>query len=644
MEKNNTILKDTFGHQKRWIHWRREKTENGKFTKIPYRIDGKKAGSNRPTDWSTYAEATAVPHEGIGIQFGLKGTLLGIDLDHWLVNGVVKEEKQDLFKILADTANTYIERSPSGDGLHLFFLLTEPLDLLAHKNPDKDIEIYTAKRFFTVTECSYGDPLPVRTVTPQEALVVLETLGYPWAKTPTQERHISPSSEILTGDENIFEKMFNARNGAEIRKLWDGDLSSHNDDDSAADMALCAHLYFWTGGNPDQTERLWLSSPLGARKKTQQRKDYRDVTISKVVAGAKDVYKPPAPTKKEIVVEIESGPFLSLSDFLKKEYPPAQFVLDPFFESGAINMISAPPQNWKSWCVLDMAMAIAAGNEWTQFKTEQRGVLIVNEEDTEAALQQRLRLLVVDRSDIPLYFQVMTGYRITEDTAKNIITQCQEQKITVVMFDSLRAIHNANENDSTAMQGVMDHLKTFVRAGITVIFTHHHKKKNSLEKVPDAEATRGSTAINAAVSGHISIEEDKREHGTFIVVKHLKSKATQKLDPFEIEVKNDGEFISFEYCGDHQKDLSLTQRAEKEIYQLLKKTPDEWFPVDILIRHVEVSERIVRDAIRALERTGHIVAKTCRELRFGLDRGAPSKKMYCYSPVGEQVEIEFDTF
>ncbi len=104
--------------------------------------------------------------------------LLGIDIDHCLEGKRIVHDKEDAIVEFMKEAKTYREISPSGTGLHLFLKLTAPLKLEAHKKAP--FELYTSGRYFTITNTSYGPELPVREVTPEEAVRLLSIIGYPW--------------------------------------------------------------------------------------------------------------------------------------------------------------------------------------------------------------------------------------------------------------------------------------------------------------------------------------------------------------------------------------------------------------------------------------------------------------------------------
>jgi len=283
------------------------------MTKIPYSIRGAKASSTDPSTWSTYKEAKEALRDngfgsGIGIVFTPDQTLLGIDIDHVLEDSKIKHEKGDAIKSLIKEAKTYTEISPSGTGLHLYLAISDgPLELEANRHAP--FEAYTSGRFFTWSEVPFGSKRPIRTVHKAEALRLLGIIGYPWAKAETTGPAVSviELGKSLLEDADILKRMFDSKNGADIKKLYQGDASAYLNDKgkpnlSSADAALLAHLAFWTRHDKEQMDRIWLASPLGQREKTQGRIDYRVRSIAGAIKNCKDVYR----TQEERIKE-ETG-------------------------------------------------------------------------------------------------------------------------------------------------------------------------------------------------------------------------------------------------------------------------------------------------------------------------------------------------
>lgn len=286
------ILQKTFGKEKRWVNYALMEI-GGKTTKVPFSaVTEGKASSTDEATWAKYDVAKARDKEHIGIVFTPAQTLLGIDIDHCIENGKIVHEQKDIIARLIYKADSYCELSPSGTGLHILIRITEALPLLANKKAP--FECYTSGRYFTVTEKPYGIAKEVKTMTPNEAKELLALIGYPWRKEiKKEESFVLNPQPVSMEDSVLLEKMFNSKNGVQVKALYDGDTSAQKGDDSSADMALCAHLAFWTGRNGAQMERIWLASPLGQRAKTQERQDYRTRTIESAISKCTKIYEPP---------------------------------------------------------------------------------------------------------------------------------------------------------------------------------------------------------------------------------------------------------------------------------------------------------------------------------------------------------------
>lgn len=340
---------------------------------------------------------------------------------------------------------------------------------------------------------------------------------------------------------------------------------------------------------------------------------------------------------------------MSFAELMGTEYPKARYVLEPFFEAGTMNMISAPPNTWKSWLLFLFAGSISLGEPvFGKFPTEASKVLIVNEEDSHRAIQDRFRLLGLAKKPLDVFFRVANGDKLTDDYVDKLVAECQIKGITVVMFDSLRSVHDAEENDSTEMQAVLDKMKKMTRQGITVIFTHHHRKKGPFEKGDSAESSRGSSAINAAISGHLSFDEEQRETGKAIVVRHLKSKAGEKMAPFEIGVVKDGDRMVFKYAGDFKTAERKLVSAKDAILAEMGK--GGWWTAKQFMDLEFGGKNVVRLALEVLVKEGIVKVYTRNEAQqLAIDVGSIGKgneKIYAFNEAGvsmaeEQDELDF---
>jgi len=119
--------------------------------KRPMTVTGRWASVTTSGHWATYDEVVASSH-GDGVGFVLNGDgVVCIDLDDCVVDGVPNEAAVDLLKSLP---KTYVEFSPSGNGLHVWGFGDFEVGRRLVFNGLK-IEIYPDGRYLTVTGDTY---------------------------------------------------------------------------------------------------------------------------------------------------------------------------------------------------------------------------------------------------------------------------------------------------------------------------------------------------------------------------------------------------------------------------------------------------------------------------------------------------------
>lgn len=133
-----------------WVNWR-EEDRSGKRTKVPiyYAAHGRPvyASSTDPETWRRFDEVVAASPK-IGLVFAKDGGLVGIDLDHCVVDGEIAPWARE---ILDHFPGAYVEFSPSGTGLHIICRGMLPKGGRRTAYEGGVIEIYNQSRYFTVT-------------------------------------------------------------------------------------------------------------------------------------------------------------------------------------------------------------------------------------------------------------------------------------------------------------------------------------------------------------------------------------------------------------------------------------------------------------------------------------------------------------
>ncbi len=267
-----------------WVLWRYEVRE-GKKTKVPNQPDGKMASTTDNKTWSSLkvvldAYSTG-RYAGIGFVVTAADNFCGVDLDHCRNSetGEIEQWAKDIVHNLA----SYTEITPSNEGIRVWLKGKIPLG----GNRKGNIEIYDQGRYFTVT----GKHLEGTPTTIEERQQELNDFHKNVFKpTPKEDGGNAYGSYAGLGDAELIQKARSAANGAAFSKLWNGDTSAYDGDDSRADLAFCSMLAFWTANDEIRIDRLFRQSKLYREK--WERQDYRQWTIEKAIEGNHETYKP----------------------------------------------------------------------------------------------------------------------------------------------------------------------------------------------------------------------------------------------------------------------------------------------------------------------------------------------------------------
>lgn len=223
-----------------------------------------------------------------------------------------------------------------------------------------------------------------------------------------------------------------------------------------------------------------------------------------------------------------------------------EWIIDGLIPRGSVGIIAGESGVGKSWFVLDLALSIATGQNWLgRFETQKSKVLIVDEENKDVLLRNRLKRFMYKYAEVTnenLQFMVGLGVDITpvkhikkgfveSGDYKDFKDFLQEHKPDLMIIDSLTRIHHFDENDSMAMSEVFKNVKRIVdNVGVTVLFTHHFNKGSGRT----SRRIRGSSDI-IAFPDYTLLVTRNGENGISkdgVVVKHDKSRWSEPVDEF----------------------------------------------------------------------------------------------------------------
>lgn len=316
---------------RRWVNYRLIPDANGeKPKKVPINpVTGKSAKSNDPSTWTDYNTAVEAVDKygftGIGFMFVKEDGIVGVDIDHCYdpESGTFNEVAT---AILAKQ-NTYVEFSPSGDGVHLWFRGMKPVG--ASKNTETGVEMYDSVRYFTVTEKTLPDATATIQQAEQDTLTWIHATYIEKQKKSKEKKKKAKktrASENLT-DEDIIERASNAGNGETFSALWAGNWKDLYPSQSEADLALCMKLAFWSGKDREQMDRMFRQSGLFREKWDEKHhangSTYGEETLDKAIDNTEEVY---STRSKSPIFEYEGQYFRKKGDSI---YQITNFLVEP---------------------------------------------------------------------------------------------------------------------------------------------------------------------------------------------------------------------------------------------------------------------------------------------------------------------------
>jgi len=264
MDEFNNVPQELRAYRQ-WVVWRYEERSGTKPTKVPYNpLTGHKASVTNSATWCDFDEVchivrTTEHYNGIGFVFSDDDPFAFVDLDD--TEG--DDEKLSIQKKIVESFDTYSERSPSGNGLHVVVK-----GMVRGGRRRGSVELYSNERYMTVTGSIYQNK-PI-----EQRQNLVDTL---WEELGGSNGNVTVESKPQTIDDRaLWDMASTAANGAKFINLWNGNWKGEYSSQSQADMALINIIAFYTD-NTDQVTRMFRQSGLGQRDKAKRTKYVNDM-------------------------------------------------------------------------------------------------------------------------------------------------------------------------------------------------------------------------------------------------------------------------------------------------------------------------------------------------------------------------------
>lgn len=210
--------------------------------------------------------------------------------------------------------------------------------------------------------------------------------------------------------------------------------------------------------------------------------------------------------------------FADIPDIIGMKVPPVEYIVPALgIARNTITVWVGPDGDGKTYLAQAMAIAVARGDAFLGMACLQSPVLYLDLENPAYVVQDRLQPMTQQQSIPSLrVWGIWNDQQPPTYNSELLLTIAKETK-PLIVIDPFRYFHNAKENDSDEMSGVMQYLRACVRWGGAAIVLHHPSKS-------EGSTGRGSSAIRGACdlaflhsldkeSGLITIKVDKNRNG-----------------------------------------------------------------------------------------------------------------------------------
>ena len=509
-----------------WLVWKLGplNPKTGRHPKLPCNYaTGDVTDKADPSVWISFEEAISKAGKFSGIGLLPMGKVIGFDLDKCRdkETGEINTWAKDWIARL----NSYTEISPSGDGLHVWFLGEAPQKGVARKD---GAEVYAhGKQYLTITgEHLEGTPPSLRTFSKAETAEVFERVRQGKSvKTPAA----STSMPALQ----------------KLQRLLDGDISAANTTDYSAAVHSCLTLLaIETICDREQMEQRFKDSVLCKNwKESDGRKGkwnrLRETEIEKACVNAREHLKKRQHKKAEVIDPDSWRDGYKSKTQLTTEEP--QFLIDKLIPEGALTFITAGSYNCKTWLAMAAMKAISTSEPLWCFNGPQKPIPVRYHvpEMGEALVRQRMDALGIDDSEMFLVRTMEAGVWPLDDP------RMLRSAEGCAMFYDTAGYFNPGDDSASYKQAIDFALLVYrlLNAGARAVICNSHPPKYS--RLPNGKSgeavwTLENSILGSAGYGGIlrsclrmaNLNPDLNDPNVWVYVQGLKNPG---LKPFQLQ-------------------------------------------------------------------------------------------------------------
>ena len=176
------------------------------------------------------------------------------------------------------------------------------------------------------------------------------------------------------------------------------------------------------------------------------------------------------------------------SEFMALPCPEPPQLIRGVLHQGCKMIIGGASKARKSWSLIDMMLAVSAGEPWWGFSTQKGRVLYINFELPSFAFQHRLKAIasakaITDYSGFDLWN--LRGYATDfSELIPKILAQIKERSYALIVLDPIyKGLGKRDENKAGDIASLCNEIEQLaVKSGAAVVFGAHYSKGNQAGK------------------------------------------------------------------------------------------------------------------------------------------------------------------
>ncbi|MFC2064283.1 AAA family ATPase [Chloroflexota bacterium] len=198
--------------------------------------------------------------------------------------------------------------------------------------------------------------------------------------------------------------------------------------------------------------------------------------------------------------------------YIMEKRLPLPYIVQGLINEGTVSVFYGKSGCGKTYSILHLAVCVALGIPWLGHKTNKVPVLIIDEDNGERRVADRLKeiFLGLGVTDAPIQFVSTAGFKL--DKKKDVVEIEKLIEATgakLIIFDVMAQFMNGDENSKQDVQPILTVLRRMAGTkGISTMMIHHTGKNENA-------GPRGSSAIGGGVDLTVEIKSNSDETVTF---------------------------------------------------------------------------------------------------------------------------------